>query len=277
MRNALATGLVIITLSASAAAEYPPCDKTPSNSDVEAAKGMHKAAEQYYARARYDKAIDSWQEAYGFDCTAHRLLINIGNAHEKLGNTAEAIEAFETYIERMGSSADPTIIEKVKNLRDLMSTQPDPNPNPDPVPPPPPPRPVPTNGDGGPGIAPWVVVGAGGAVAVVGAIVMGIGIQKESAAAEECPERGDGAVCPQEVADDGNLGIRMQIGGGVTLGIGLAAAAGGLLWWALTMPSSDGASEGDAVAASLELGPVTVTPELGLTPSYQGLGLSGRF
>ena len=95
MRNPLATGLILLTLSAPAAADYPPCDKTPSASDVDAAKGMHKAAEQYYARARYDKAIDSWQEAYGFDCTAHRLLINIGNAHEKLGNTAEAIDAVD--------------------------------------------------------------------------------------------------------------------------------------------------------------------------------------
>lgn len=271
MRNPLATGLILFTLSAPAAAEYPPCDKTPSASDVEAAKGMHKAAEQYYARARYDKAIASWQEAYGFDCTAHRLLINIGNAHEKLGNTAEAIDAFETYIARMGSSADPTIVEKVKNLRELVSAKPDPNPQPDPVPPPPPPKPVPdSRGDGGPGVAPWVVVGVGGAVAIVGGIVMGIGIQKEAAAAEQCPERGDGGSCPQEVADDGNLGIRMQIGGGVTLGVGLAAAAGGLLWWALTMPS-------DGDAASLELGPVTVAPSVGLTPSYQGLGLTGSF
>ena len=274
MRNPLATGLILLTLSAPAAADYPPCDKTPSASDVDAAKGMHKAAEQYYARARYDKAIDSWQEAYGFDCTAHRLLINIGNAHEKLGNTAEAIDAFETYIDRMGSSADPTIVEKVKNLRDLASTQPDPNPQPDPVPQPPPPTPVPqpNGGDTGPGAAPWVVVGAGGAVAIVGGIVMGIGIQKEAAAADECPERGDGGGCPQEVADDGNLGIRMQIGGGVTLGIGLAAAAGGLLWWALTMPS-----DGDTATTSLDLGPMTVTPSVGLTPSYQGLGLSGTF
>jgi len=275
VRTPLATGLVLLTLSAPAAAEYPPCDKTPSASDVEAAKGMHKAAEQYYARARYDKAIASWEEAYGFDCTAHRLLINIGNAHEKLGNTSQAIEAFETYIERMGSAADQTIVEKVKNLRELLRKEPDPNPKPGPAPPPPPPKPVPNpnGGDEGAGIAPWIVVGVGGAVAIVGGVVLGIGIQKEAKAADECPDRGDGAPCSPEIANDGNLGIRMQIGGGVALGVGLATAAGGLVWWALTMPSSDD----EPAAAGLELGPLSIQPDFALSPSYQGLGLHGTF
>jgi hypothetical protein len=273
--RAAPAALIVLSLSVPAAAdEYPTCDRTPSDSDVEAAKGMHKAAEQYYARARYDKAIASWTEAYSFDCTAHRLLINIGNAHEKLGNTSKAIDAFSAYIDRMGSAADPTIVEKVNNLRSLIDAQPEPDPKPDPVPPPTPdPAPKDTGPDQGPGIAPWVVVGAGGGVAVVGAILLGIGIQKENSAQEQCPNRGDGEPCPQDVANEGNLGIKMQIGGGVMLGVGLAASAGGLIWWALSSPSSDG----DAVALSFDLGPVKMSPDVAVGPSYQGLGLTGSF
>jgi hypothetical protein len=273
VRPTLAIGLLLTTMAAPAAADsYPACENAPSASDVDAAKGMHKAAEQYYARAQYDKAIVSWTEAYQFDCTAHRLLINIGNAHEKLGGTRKAIEAFEAYIDRMGSAADATIVEKVKNLRELAGKEPEPQPKPDPLPPPPPPvpGPQPDNGDG-PGIAPWVVVGVGGGVAIVGAVLLGIGIQKETKAEERCPNRGDGEPCPDDIASDGNLGIKMQIGGGVVLGAGLAAVAGGVVWWALTLPSESEQS------AAVRLGPIAVQPDLMLGPGRASLGLRGSF
>ncbi|MEZ4437773.1 MAG: tetratricopeptide repeat protein [Polyangiaceae bacterium] len=271
MRASLPIFLFAFGLATAAHAEdYPPCENTPSASDVDAAKGMHKAAEQYYARARYEKAIASWREAYGFDCTAHRLLINIGNAYEKLGDTAEAIEAFETYIERTGSAADPTIVEKVDNLRAQLPRTPEP-----PPPPPPPPPPAPPGGEtdaGGPGIGPWLVVGGGAAAAVVGGVLLGIGIQKEKAAEEACPSRTN---CAPEVRQEGNLGINLQRGGGVALTVGLVAVAGGFVWWAVANALEDDATK--APQAALQLGPVSVRPDLLLAPGLGALGLSGRF
>jgi tetratricopeptide (TPR) repeat protein len=280
VRLGFAAGVVAFALCAAPthAQTYAACDRTPSSSDVEAAKGMHKAAENYYAKARYDKAIASWKEAYSFDCTAHRLLINIGNGYEKLGKTPEAIEAFETYIGRMGANADQTIVDKVKNLKSLTPAQPQPQPDPTPGPNPDPnPQPDPNgNGDtgGDPGIAPWVMVGAGAGVALIGGIVLGVGVQKESSAEEDCPTRGKDGVCPEDIAARGNTGIKMQIAGGVLLGLGLAAAAGGVVWWALA--SAPGSAAGDS--AGLQLGPLQdVQPTPWLTPGFQGIGLTGTF
>jgi tetratricopeptide (TPR) repeat protein len=282
--------LIVLAFGTPAYADtYAVCDRTPSASDVDAAKGMHKAAEQYYAKARYDKAITSWKEAYTFDCTAHRLLINIGNAYEKLGQTNEAIEAFDTYIDRMGANADQTIVDKVANLRELAATRPHPVPQPLPTPVPSPnPEPQPNDGGDsgeGPGAAPWVLVGVGAGVAVVGAVLLGVGVQKESAADEACPDR----KCPDDdpdfesIIDDGNLGLKMQVAGGVMLAVGLVAAAGGVVWWVVaSAPPSNSAALGES-PMGFNLGPlqeVQLLPVLDPTShdaAMFGLGASGRF
>ncbi len=261
----LAVGLCVTSVSLTSAADtYPPCDKTPTAEDVEAAKGMHKAAEQYYAKARYDRAIESWKDAYGFDCTAHRLLINVGNAYEKLGKTELAIEAFETYVQRMGDSADANIVEKVNNLRALLKSQgpanPDPVPSPTPTPVPTP-DPVPDDDDSGPGPYPWVVVGGGVALSIVGSVLLGVGTAKENDALDQCPQR---RCDDPELIDLGNEGISLQVAGGTVLAVGLVAVAGGVVWYLI----------GSDAFGSANL-PVTVN--VGATPEFGGLTVSGSF
>jgi tetratricopeptide (TPR) repeat protein len=269
VNSALAAGLAALLWCSAATAQtrYPECDHTPSDSDVDAAKGLHKAAEQYYAKARYDRAIQSWNEAYGFDCRAHGLLINIGNAYEKLGETKKAVDAFETYLARTGDSADPTVRDKVANLKELIQRQPQPPapPSPDPAPVPKPrPKPKPPNGDGGdegPNPYPWVVVGIGGAVAIAGGVLLGLGIRNENIAASDCPDRKD---CDDpDAARLGNQGIAMQRAGAVMLGVGGAAILGGILWFVLDSSSSESAKE------------TTLVPTL--SPHFSGLTLSGSF
>ena len=271
VKSALAAGLVALLWCSALAAQnrYPECSHTPSDSDVEAAKGLHKAAEQYYAKARYDRAIQSWLEAYGFDCRAHGLLINIGNAYEKLGETKKAIEAFETYLARTGDSADPTVRDKVANLKELVQREPQPPspPSPDPVPVPKPrPNPKPNgdrSADDGPGPYPWVVVGIGGAVAIGGGVLLGLGIHNENLAAEECPDRKD---CDDpDAARLGNQGIAMQRAGAVMLGVGGAAILGGILWFVLDSSSSESAKEN------------AIRPVFGVSPQFSGVTLSGAF
>lgn len=268
------TMLLVLTLSGSAAAdEYPPCDKKPTSDDVEAAKGMHKAAEQYYAKARYDRAIESWKDAYSFDCTAHRLLINVGNAYEKLGKPNKAIEAFDAYIARMGEAADPTIVEKVKNLRELVSSQgpPNPNPVPDPSPnPTPDPTPDPDVPDDGadPGPWPWVVVGGGAALAIVGAVLLGVGVKKENEAFDLC----GGRSCPsdrQDLIDLGNEGLTLQVAGGTVLAVGLVAVAGGVVWYLI------GSNAFGTAANEKKKLPFRI--DVGATPEFSGLTATGSF
>lgn len=247
--------------------EYPPCDKTPSADDVEAAKGMHKAAEQYYAKARYDRAISSWQDAYSFDCSAHRLLINIGNAYEKLGKTEKAIEAFEVYIARMGDAADRNIVDKVKNLREQLNSRDvaDPSPVPDPTPNPTPtpvPDPIDTS-DEGPGPGPWILVGAGVAGAIVGGVLLGVGVGKENEALDQCPER---RCADPELKELGNEGLTLQVAGGTVLAVSLVAVAGGVVWYLV------GAS---STSSALDDLPVRIDVAAG--PELTGLTLTGSF
>jgi tetratricopeptide (TPR) repeat protein len=277
VKTAVAAALSTLLWCSTALAQsrYPECDHTPSDSDVDAAKGLHKAAEQYYAKARYDRAIQSWMEAYTFDCRAHGLLINIGNAYEKLGETKKAIEAFETYLARMGDNSDPTVRDKVANLKELIQRQPPPQPPPSPTPDPrPQPQPVPKpNGNGGedegPGPYPWVVVGLGGAIAIGGGVLLGVGINNENTAAEACPDRRDPPNrenCPENFAQLGNEGIAMQRAGAVLLGVGGAAIVGGIVWYVLDSQSSE----------STQSKP-SVKPVASFTPEFTGLGLIGRF
>jgi hypothetical protein len=277
-----ASGLCLALLLASVSAradDYPACDKKPTPEDVEAAKGMHKAAEQYYATAKYERAIESWRDAYNFDCTAHRLLINIGNAFEKLGQTAKAIEAFEVYLERAGDKADPTIRDKVANLKALVERPPDPLPEPTPDPDPVP-LPVPDEHEDeseGPGAGPWVVVGGGALVAITGGVLLGVGLERRAFAFDAgCKEDGDidtdgdglpddkGPVCPDEESTSAaNLGRTLPPAGGVLLGVGLLAVGGGILWYVLDSPSDDSAGD--------------VHLDVAAGPGFAGFGLSGRY
>ena len=277
VKRRVLTATTVLALSSTtmvAAAEelYPACTREPSEGDVAAAKGAHKLAEQFYAKGKYDRAIGSWTDAYSFDCRAHRLLINIGNGYEKIGQTGKAIKAFETYIERMGDKAERTIVDKVANLQQMIRTAPAP------APPPPPPPSGDNDADGGAGAAPWVLVGTGGAAAIAGAVLLGVGAGKFSDAKELCPTRNaEGKlVCPdddQVSTDLGNTGTVMMNAGGVVLGIGLAAAAAGVLWYVV-------GGDDDSTDAPPTTTTVRVQPWLGTTTGglgFWGLGLSGSF
>src|SRR5262245_37013216 len=112
---AVALGVSLAFAADPAPAPYPECDHKPTQADLDGAKGAHRAASQFYDRGDYDKAIRYWLDAYAFDCTAHGVLQNIGNAYEKKGDKQAAIMTFETYLKRSGP--DPTTEAKVKNLK----------------------------------------------------------------------------------------------------------------------------------------------------------------
>lgn len=208
---------------------YPECTRKPTPTDLETAKGAHRAASQFYDRGDYEKAISYWTDAYGFDCTAHGVLINIANAYEKQGDKASAVGALETYLKRSGS--DPVIEDKVKNLK-ISLAPPAPSvsasaalpPLPSVVPsaPPPPPPLVKRYGR-----TPLYVAGGGAAVAVIGGVLLGVGTGTIASLNQECPNR---ACQNPDQASKGNTG-RIEQGVGATgLVVGLAALGGGLAW-----------------------------------------------
>ncbi len=217
---------------------YPECNRKPTPEDLEGAKGAHKAATQFYDRGEYDKAIRYWNDALGFDCTANDLLRNIGNAYERKGDLPSTVITLDTYLKRTGPN--PTIEEKVKNLKARIAQQADAGaaptsttPTPQPTvtvsvqptttataPPPEGPRPY--------GNTPWFVVGGGGALAIIGAILLPVGYGNVSTAAGQC--NANHMCTNQSAIDQGNAG-RAEVGAGwALLTLGAAAAAGGLVW-----------------------------------------------
>lgn len=269
--------------TAAEAPDYPPCDHKPSKAEEEGAKGAHKAAKVFFSKGRYNRAIASWIDAYNIDCTAHLLLINIGNAYEKLGNAALAIHAFETYAQRMGKRADSNIIEKIANLKELLkrkaenariasnNNETDENQGPD--------QPPTSNGDRQPNIGPWLVMGGGGAAVVAGSILVALGNGKISDANGMCNRLGEDpatgkVVCSSEAealeaTTLTSEGEKFNLAGGVILGVGGLAIVGGLTWYLLDpAENADGPSATQARNWSLK-------PAVSL--SYGGLSLSGRF
>ena len=254
---------------------FPECTKEPTAQDVEGAKGAHRAAAQWFDKADYDRAIQYWRDAYSLDCTKHALLLNIASAYEKKGEKQSAIETLEVYLTRAPNAPDAaTISEKVINLKNSMKTAPPPTASGSAAPPPPPPTgttteppPPPPTAGGGAGIAPWIVVGAGGDRDTGRALhqPVGRGAHKTPEAPNPTPVN-----CSPDVEAEGNGGRTKATIGGVAIGVGVAAIAGGLVWkFVFDKPA---ATTTGAPASERFVG---VAPAAG--PQYGGVALTGAF
>lgn len=183
MNGSLALGAVLAaSLTSAAAAACEPADAEA----VDAAKGLHRAAEVHFDRGRYALAIDAWERAHALDCEAHRLLVNIGNARARAGEREEAIAAYERFLADAGDDEmAPAVRAKLAEVR---ASEPGPSPD----------------------AAPFVAAGIGGALAVAGLVMVGVGAETEPPA-----------------------GLHLQeVGGGLAVA-GLGTAAGALLWMLL--------------------------------------------
>jgi hypothetical protein len=110
---------------------------------------------------------------------------------------------------------------------------------------------------GGHGVAPWIVVGVGGAALVAGVVLYAVGNGDVTTASNACPSRLN---CPQSVADQGNNGRTLETVGVVVGAVGVAGVAGGLIWHFME-PTS---------ASTTAVSPV-------VAPGYAGLSLGGKF
>lgn len=277
-----AVGLVLVAFTALAvpaladtAQDFPACTHDPTPADLEGAAGAHKAAKAYYERGEYDKAVDRWREAYSFDCTKPAVFLNLANAYERKGDRASTVAMLELYLTRAPKDAPDlaTIATRVSNLKASIKNEPPPTPSAS-ASAAPATTAAPTATPAGPtgpvgerrfGIAPWIVAGGGAALLVTGVILLPVGSGMESDAADQCPDRGKTSGCPQDVVDKGNSGILLQKLGGVFLGVGGAALAGGIVWqFVFNEPK-----------AAPKAGRVTLTPTL--APKHAGAVVSGTF
>jgi hypothetical protein len=90
----------------------------------------------------------------------------------------------------------------------------------------------------GPGVGPWLVVGGGGALVALGGVFFALQAQAQLSRALECPRVGSNDVCPNSAALANatryhEQAVQWNAAAWVSMGVGAAAVAGGLVWYAL--------------------------------------------
>jgi hypothetical protein len=272
----LVTGIISLGSAGALAADtktpFPPCTTAPTEADRKAAQGAFAAGQGSFNEADYATAITYWRDAYRRDCTAHALLLNLARAYELKTDRSEAVNALETYLQRKPDAPDADQIRRrIDNLKAQMAAA-----APAPVAPVAPapaasasasaPAPVLSassdadKGGRGPGATPFIIAGAGGAIAIVGTVLLLTGIKSENDASDQCPERKQ---CPQDVTDQGNSARTQEKIGGAMVGVGGAAIVGGLIWHFVSASSSPQSSHAGVAPA--------------IAPGFAGVSLAGRF
>jgi hypothetical protein len=291
---ALPCAIAAVPAFAQSSGGYPAaCEASKvSKGDVDRAHTVFLSGKGFLDESNYDKAISYFKDAYSIDCSVHAILPIIATAYERKGDKASAVTALQEYLKRVPGASDREVVERrIKNLQDQMgpavvATAPSasttasasasvPPPAPSatataPVPTAPPTAtvaptatstPPPDDNSGGHGVAPWIVVGVGGAAVVAGVVLYAVGNGDVTTASNACPSRTN---CPQSVADQGNNGRTLETVGVVVGAVGIAGVAGGLIWHFLE-PTS-----GSSGASNSSLSPV-------VAPGYAGLSLGGHF
>lgn len=266
-----------------ASTTYAACTHSPTDTDVAAAKGAFQAGNASFEEADYPRSILYWEDAYRRDCTAHALLLNLARAYELNGDRAQAIVALRAYLQRVPTSPDKA---KIERRIEVLSKQLEP------APPIAPPEAAVTNeaapvveapevvapsvsydqetatvpeSDGSRSLVPLIVAGAGGVIAVVGAVIYFEARADLEPYDAQCQER----VCPLHAAHlekpANEARTRLHWGAGVGIG-GLAVAAAGLTWYLLSpeQPASSAAGKSPRLLPSV-------------SPRFAGVSLLGSF
>ena len=283
--HALGLGLLLgaaITVPAlaqtSGGQAYPTCTgKTVTQADSDAAHSKYLAGKVDYDEAKYDAAIAQFREAYARDCNKHDLLIIISRAYELKGDKQEAIRALEAYLDRVPPNAPDTSAHRnrLENMKKALAEAPpqptgtatsSPTAGPTGTSAPPPPPPQEQNEHT---IYPWLVVGAGGVAAAVGAVLLATapslptGCDEGNGTCTRLP--GETEAQYQDRREQAGASVQQPIWGIVTLAAGGALIAGGLVWHFLE-PTGPKEQE----AGKLKVRPL-------VAPGYGGVALGARF
>lgn len=263
----------------------------PSKGDDEEAQTLFKLAVKAEDTSNYTDAIKYYKDAYKRACNKHLLLKNLGRAYEKDAQYAAAVEAYKLFRTRgkpTGEELDQ-LDQKIGNLSKKI-------PGGDTTPAPTTTDTAPTTTStttptttsttvstaaptttttsapppgGGPGVAPWIVVGAGGAVFVLGGLIAlganGTVTDKQKEFDKLKCSTSAGVALNRTTCDDlkqeGESATNTRTAGWVMAGIGGVAVAGGLAWYFLSSKSTK-------KTAALQLTP---------GPTFAGIGLAGSF
>lgn len=261
----------------------------PSKADDEEAQTLFKLAVKAEDTSNYTDAIKYYKDAYKRACNRPLLLKNLGRAYEKDAQYAAAVEVYKLYRTRGKPTGDELdqIDQKIANLSKKVPGETTSPVGTDTAPtgtatgtstvttataePTTTATAAPTTTgtattSGGPGIAPWIVVGAGGALVLVGGLV-GIGANKT---VNEKQDAFNNARCNTTVTNrdlclslknDGESAASTRTVGWVLAGVGAAAVVGGLVWYFTGQKKAEKKTG------------LQITPG----PTFAGIGLGGSF
>lgn len=245
----IARGLVLFSLAASAAFGSVPkavaqqpltpaiarCPDGQVPKDPEAARVAFRAGQTAFSEGAYARSVELWEQAYGDDCTAHALLLNLAMAQELLGRPQHAIRTLRLFDSR--SPGSPYVEANAKRIQRLERSAQDLEGDRSrraqtawaPVS-----RPAPDDELELP--LPLVVSVVGGAVAVVGGVLFFEGRSSASSAEDGCGAGREACGSAQSLVDGERARARAQVGGWMA-GAGAATLAGGLVWHFVTRPT----------------------------------------
>jgi len=282
--TSLSVALALVVAPAVALAEeptksYPDCGREPTEAEVAAAKGAFQAGNASFNEADYARAIDYWEDAYRRDCTANPLLLNLARAYELAGRKRQAVVSLETFLLREPSSGEKDQINRRVEVLKKKIAEEDAAaavaPPPTTVPPAtttplPATEPAAPKAKRSPG--PWIVIGIGGAAAVVGTIGIINNKKKVNDYTAECDDKSTTEIegrdkCRYDIAQKGNDARTALNVSGVIAGVGVAAVAAGIVWFVI---------DGKRVASSQgSFKRPVVTPIF--SAQLAGLNVSGAF
>lgn len=276
-----------------ASTSYPSCTgRTVSQSESDAAHTIYLAGRVQYDDSNWDAAIAQFREAYRRDCTKHELLVIISRAYESKGDKQEAINALQTYLERVPANSPdaPALRTRLENIKRQLAEEqkkkeqaaaaaaaatPPPSSTATTTTMPPPATERREHS-----VLPWVVVGVGGAAVVAGAVLLLAAPAMPPACDESTgnctyPPGVNSSNATQRQRDDfdqdretAGRAVGMKQGGTIALIGGGVLVVGGLVWHFLEP------------TGSVETGTPTakrpkITPAVG--PSFAGVSLGGSF
>ncbi len=245
------TGLALMTTLALIGAK--------PNDDKAQARALARKGEASYRAGRLEEAAQALEQAYALD-PAPVLLLNLARVLDSAGQLDAALARYREYLELAPQPRDRPLIERrIETIERLVAERAPPPPPDATATPPPPPAPVPSAPppsppppivkveapapESGPLIAPWVLVGAGGAGLVSGVVFAVLTAEKHRQVDEE-PVQSEAA----RLASTGRTYATVRT---VSFAVGGSLLAGGLLWAFL-----GGRGEPDV---ALAVGPKSVT------------------
>lgn len=215
--------------------------QTLTEAQREEARGVFEAGRAAFADGRYEAALEYFERSYELT-HAPELLYNIAQSADRMRRDERALSAFEAYLAELPDAPErPEVEARIRALRAALEARSaeaqareaearEAEARED--------APVIEPGSEAPiarepSPAGWVVAGAGGLTAIVGAVLLGVA----SARAGEVDGAAEGTPWVDlrgAYADAETLGPA----GGVLLGVGLATAAVGAVWGVVELGSA---------------------------------------